>query len=97
MERISEKGLQAQLERTAKALGVPVNHWERIDGHNVAVVGALVLSREFHGWQLHRISNAQGGVHVLFGHRNLGGWDMLAALRGMEEAAEIVRESLVLA
>ena len=96
MERITTTQLEHQLKRTAAALGVSVNHWERTeDGRNVAVVGALVLSKEYRGWQLHRITNEHGGVTVLFGHCTLPAWEMYCALEGMREAAEIVRENVL--
>ena len=43
MERITDKHLQAQLERTAKAMGTTVNAWKREGDRNVATVGALTL------------------------------------------------------
>ena len=91
-QRITRANLEYQLERTAKAIGRPVGPgWHREDGQNKAIVGSLCLSKEFHGWQIHEITNEAGGVHVLLGHYALPAFEMYCALRGMEEAAEMAR------
>ena len=91
--RTTKKQLEAQLERTSKALGVPVNKWERIGDRNVAKVGALALDKCYQGWQIQRIQNEGGGVSVLGGHYTLTAFECYVALRAMEDAADILRES----
>ena len=89
--RTTRKQLEVQLERTSKALGVPVNKWERIGERNVATVGALTLDKCYQGWQIQQIMNEGGGVRVLGGHYTFTAFECYAALRAMEDAADIIK------
>lgn len=95
--RITRKQIEYQFERTCKALGRPINSWRRTDdGRNVATVGALVLSKEFHSYQIHQIMNEGGGVSVV-GSYGLDAWSMYVALRMLEEAPRLMHAEAVYA
>ena len=92
--RTTKAQLQAQLERTSKALGRPINHWHRTeDGRNVATIGALTLDKCYQGWQIQEIMNEGGGIRVLGGHYTLTAFETYVCLRAMEDAAEIIRDN----
>ncbi|HEX8586185.1 MAG TPA: hypothetical protein VF680_17465 [Allosphingosinicella sp.] len=93
MNRITEKQLQAVVDRINRTLNKPMAPYIKgDDGFHVAQIGNYCLSHAYGGVALHQICNLGGGVHAVlgFGHvpkREL--YDQMHAfLKGIEAARE---------
>jgi hypothetical protein len=88
MERITEKQLQAIVDRINRITKSPETAWTKVsDGKITANIGNYHLSHAYGGVCLHRIMSDGGGVHDIFrcGHipkRDLANrmWAYLAGL-----------------
>ena len=62
MERITEKHLQAQIDRLNKLTNSPMKPYETTGKKYVAQIGNYHLDGAYGGWELMRMENEGGGV-----------------------------------
>ena len=67
MERITEKQLQAVVDRINSITNSPNEPYAKVDGKYVAQIGSYHLSHAYGGVSLERMSNSGGGVTQPFG------------------------------
>lgn len=87
MERITDKNLQAVVDRINRTLGTPMEPWTRdAEGHTKANIGNFHLSHAYGRVSLERMMNLGGGVTRILGSctkRELYN-EMFAFLAGIE-------------
>lgn len=62
MNRITEKHLQAKVDRLNRITGSPAEPYAKVDGKYIAQIGCYHLSHAYGGVCLHRMYNEGGGV-----------------------------------
>lgn len=90
MNRITNRDLEAVVDRINNVLGMPLKPYDRSSGRSVANVGNYHLSGAYGGYALHRMGNQGGGVSDVFGCGHVTKRDlynrMHAFLKGLEGA-----------
>jgi len=67
MDRITDKHLQAVVDRINATLGKPAAPWTRDGDKFTANIGNYHLSGDYGGKALHQMATDGGGVHDIFG------------------------------
>ncbi len=68
MDRITDKHLQAAVDRINRTMGTPINPYERVMGQQwVAQIGNYHLSGAYGGKALHQMLTEGGGIRDVFG------------------------------
>ena len=62
MERITEKHLQAQVERLNKLTKSPLKPYEKVNGKYIAQIGNYHLDGAYGGWELVRMVGEGGSI-----------------------------------
>ncbi len=97
MNRITEKNLQAVVDRINRITESPITPYVRQDGKCIAQIGNYHLSGAYGGVSLHRMQNQGGGIQDVFGcghvpKREL--YDRLHAfIRGIESTKDFSNQT----
>jgi len=67
MNRITDKDLQAVVNRINRMAGMPLEPYAKVGDNYVAQIGCYHLSHAYGGVALHRMYNEGGGVSDIFG------------------------------
>lgn len=82
MTRTTKAEVRAAFERFVRVMGGTENHWQTVDGRNVATPGAYVLDSAscYGGYVVGRICNEGGGEGRPLGHSRLPAAPFVRAL-----------------
>jgi hypothetical protein len=91
-QRITQRDLQAVVDRINRMMGAPAEPYAKIGDKYVPQIGCYHLDGAYGGYALHRMVSETGGVSDVlgFGHRPKRDLyrSMYAFIRGIEEARE---------
>jgi len=96
MNRITDKDLQAAVDRINRMLGMPMKPYEKdAEGRYHAQIGNFHLSHQYGGVCVHRMSNEDGGVStpIMYAHvpKREAYEAIHAFIRGLEFSADVTR------